>query len=131
MDTTPFIVLSLVAAVIGLQLFFRYKALQSKGKSVSPLLSTIPQIDTKKPGLVYCYSPNCSPCKSMLPSINQLASENNNIHKLDIHQHLELARALGIRATPTTLLINNGEVTKVLLGAKSLNSLRKALDQQT
>jgi thioredoxin 1 len=131
MDTTPFIVLSLVAAVIGLQLLFRYKALQSKGKSVTPLQEAIPRLDTKAPGLVYCFSPNCGPCKSMLPAINELASEHKNIHKLDISKNLELAKDIGIRATPTTLLIENGEVSQVLLGAKSLNSLRKALDQQS
>lgn len=130
MDATAFIVLSLVAAVIGLQLLFRYKALQSKGKSISPLLDALPELDTKAPGMVYCFSPNCGPCKSMLPAVNELASERQNIHKLDISKHMELAKDIGIRATPTTLVIEQGEVSQVLLGAKSLSSLRKALDQQ-
>jgi len=127
-DWTPIIVLSLVAAVIGLQLLWRHKALQSKGQSTAALKQAIPQLDEQAPGLVFCYSPSCAPCRNMLPAIDELAADHPNIHKLDISEHMALAREIGIRATPTTLLTGKGSISRVILGAKSPSSLRKLLD---
>jgi len=127
-DWTPVIVLSVVAMVIGLQLFWRHKALQSKGHSTSALKKALPELDEQAAGLVFCYSPSCAPCKRMLPAIDELAAQTPNIHKLDISQHMDLAREIGIRATPTTLLIDKGSVRRVILGAKNLSSLRKMMD---
>lgn len=130
MDWTAVIVLSLVAAVIGIQLYFRRQALKSKGQPVTPLKSAIPELNEQETCLVFCYSPSCGSCKSMLPAIDELAANDHNVHKLDISQHMDLAREIGIRATPTTLLIENGVVSRVVLGAKSLNSLRKLMGLQ-
>ncbi|HID45900.1 MAG TPA: thioredoxin [Chromatiaceae bacterium] len=127
MDWTPVIVLSLVIAVIGAQLLIRYKALQAKGRSAAPLQNAIPDLNTQETSLVFCYSPGCAPCKTMIPAIDELAANNNNVHKLDISQHMDLAREIGIRATPTTLLIERGNITQVLLGAKTLKNLREQL----
>ncbi len=126
-DWTPVIVLSLVAAAIGLQLLLRHKALRSRGQSAAPLKSALPEMDMHETSLVYCFSPSCGPCKAMLPAIDELAADNPNAHKLDITQHTELARAIGIRATPTTLLIEEGKISRVILGAKNLKHLRKLM----
>ncbi len=127
MDWTPVIVFSLVAGVIGSRMRVRHKALQAIGQSATRLLNAIPDLDTRETCLVFCYSPACGPCKAMLPAIDELAAKNNNVHKLDISQHMDLAREIGIRATPTTLLIERGNITQVLLGVKNLKNLRKLM----
>lgn len=127
MDMTPFIVLSLVAVAIGLQLFLRHKALRSKGQSATLLKSALPDLNMQETSLVYCFSPTCGPCKAMLPAIDELATDHPNVHKLDITRHTELARDIGIRATPTTLLIEDGKISDIMLGTKNLKHLRKLM----
>ena len=112
-----------------MQLFFRHKALQSKGQPATALKRAIPELDEQATGLIYCYSPSCAPCKIMLPAVNELAAENSNVHKLNILEHMDLAKEIGIRATPTTLLIGSGKVSRVILGTKNLKSLRKLMEQ--
>jgi hypothetical protein len=46
-----------------------------------------------------------------------LQASHPNVFKLDIARNVGEARAIGIRVTPTTLLVEDGKVLKVLLGA--------------
>lgn len=81
--------------------------------------------------LYYFYSDNCGPCRSMTPIIDELSSEHDNVVKVDIRQDPETARKFGIRATPTTILVRDNVVQKVLLGAKSKKQLLQLLENQT
>ena len=47
--------------------------------------------------------------------------------KIDITEHPELARELGIRATPTLILIENGSIARVLLGVKSARYMNQLI----
>ncbi|RTZ61622.1 MAG: hypothetical protein DSZ33_00695 [Gammaproteobacteria bacterium] len=77
--------------------------------------------------LVYFYSPSCGPCRSMTPVIDKLISEGKPAAKVDINGSPEVASRLGIRATPTTLVINNQIIEKVILGAQSEQKLLQLL----
>ncbi len=128
MDTTPFIVFGIIALVFGAQLFIRHKAMQARGQSVSALHRVFPDLPAEERALVFCHSPGCAPCKAMLPQITGLAQSHPHVYTLDISQHLDLAKEIGIRATPTTLLIEDGSISQVLVGQKKPRLLQDFLE---
>ena len=73
--------------------------------------------------LVYFYSPSCGPCRSMTPVIDKLAGDGRPVFKINIQDSPEIASKIGIRATPTLLVINQGLIEKVMLGAQSEQKL--------
>ena len=80
--------------------------------------------------LFYFYSPSCGPCRSMTPIVDKLASQSNVITKVDISKDPELAGRFGIRATPTTVLVENNTIKAVRLGAQSQQQLQKLLSMK-
>ncbi len=95
-----------------------------EGTSAELLLEIMPEIADHDPALVYCYTTACGPCKSMLPVIEEMQTDNRPVFKLDVRAHLSLSRRCGIRATPTTLVVRDGMIDKVVIGMKT----RPALD---
>jgi len=77
--------------------------------------------------LFYFYSPSCGPCRSMTPIVDKLASQSAAVTKVDISQNPELAGRFGIRATPTTVLVEGDTIKEVRLGAQSQKQLQKLL----
>ncbi len=128
MDATPFIVFGIIVLVLGAQLYIRHKAMQARGQSVSVLQRVFPDLPSKQRALVFCHSPGCVPCKAMLPQITVLAQSHPHVYTLDISQHLDLAKEIGIRATPTTLLIEDGSISQVLVGQKKPRLLQDFLE---
>lgn len=128
MDFTAIIVVSLIVLVVGTMLYGQYKAKRLEGQPATALVAAIPELSAIDPALVFCYSPTCAPCKNMLPGIDTLTKETGCVFKIDVSANLDLAREVGIRATPTTLLVRQGVVEKVLLGVKSQQTLRDLLE---
>jgi len=89
----------------------------------------MPDLEEEGVGLIYCFNPTCGPCKRMAPTIDLIAQHATNVHKLDISQHTEIAKIIGIRGTPTTLLIKDGIICQVLLGVKKPDALNKLLEE--
>lgn len=79
--------------------------------------------------MIYFYSPNCGPCRSMTPIVDRLAEKSDRVVKVDIRRDPETARAFHIRATPTTILVKQHKVLNVVLGAKTEKQLQDLLKQ--
>ena len=79
--------------------------------------------------LIYFYSDHCPPCRQMAPIIDQLAEEHGNVEKVNISEDAEKTLLYGIRATPTTVLVNGKRIVHVMLGAKSRKQLKQLLEQ--
>jgi thioredoxin 1 len=77
--------------------------------------------------MLYFYSDNCGPCRHMTPIIDQLAEQRGKVHKIDVGQAPDLARKYGVRATPTTILLQEHVIIQVALGAKSQKQLERLL----
>ena len=120
LDLLIYAVLGLAATWV-LYLGYMYLATRSsEGKSAEPLAAVFPSIHNQSgKTLVYCYSPSCRPCRPMSVEVDRLQDEGEPIYKLDINQHPELAKELGIRAAPTLMVIDNQVVTRMVLGVKS------------
>jgi thioredoxin 1 len=82
-----------------------------------------------KDQLIYFYSPKCAPCRKMTPVIKQLAEHHNMIRKIDIQSNPEMARNYRIRATPTLILIKNGIIDDIALGAKTPAQIETLLNK--
>ena len=74
----------------------------------------------------------CGPCKMIAPVLDELADEYNGkirIGKVNIDEHPSIAGEYGVRAIPTLLLFNGGQVVEQMVGAKSKRDLKTSFDK--
>jgi len=72
----------------------------------------------------------CSPCRIMVPVLNDVASElngNSHIGKVDIQQYQSLANQFKVRSIPTLILLKNGTEINRFVGIKSKDFLLKEM----
>ena len=83
-----------------------------------------------KPLLIEFYKDGCAPCRAMLPIIDELASERNDIvvGKINVESEPELAAAFGVRGVPTIVILKNGKVVNQTTGLRRKSELLALLD---
>ncbi|MES9969668.1 MAG: thioredoxin family protein [Candidatus Thiodiazotropha sp.] len=81
--------------------------------------------------MLYFYSENCPPCRTMTPIIERLAEQHDGIVKVDVRKDPATGRQFNIRATPTLVLMKESVVTDVALGAKTESQLKSLLQKIT
>lgn len=105
----------------------------------SPLIVTLTQdnfpgevLQSQAPVLVDFWAEWCGPCKMIAPVLDELADEYQGrvkIGKVNIDDHQGLAAEYGVRAIPTLLVFNKGQVAEQLVGARSKRDLKASLDR--
>lgn len=129
MSWIGYLMLVLVALAVAYILWTGLTADNMTGKPVDALDPALPGLaGHRAKAVIYCYSQHCPPCRRMAPDIERLRKQHPNVFKLDISRHAREARAIGIRATPTTLLVEDGKVLKALLGAGAVPAIEVFLD---
>jgi thioredoxin 1 len=87
------------------------------GKDVPPLPGRTGQrIALEKSALVYFFSPQCGACRSITPRVRELAAKNPAVFAVDVQRDMDLARALGVMATPSTIELRDGKIAGYHVG---------------
>ena len=69
--------------------------------------------------LVYFFTPTCGACRAVTPRMKDLAAKGQPVFPIDATQDPELAQALSVMATPTTVEVQDGRVVAVHIGPVS------------
>jgi thioredoxin 1 len=88
-------------------------------------------IDSPVPVLVDFWSPNCAPCRRIVPVIDQLAAEAGGrfrVGKVNAWQEQDVAVLYRISAVPTLLVIKGGAVVNSMVGYQDRRTLLQALE---
>jgi thioredoxin 1 len=123
-----YIFIGIIALFFIMQFNMIRMAKKSKGIKLSGLSGELKVLEKKgSKGLVYFFSPSCHACKTQTPLIREMKSEYKNIFDIDISKDFQTAGIFGIKATPTTITVEDGMVNNVYLGAKPKEFLEKLI----
>jgi thioredoxin 1 len=89
-------------------------------------------LQSTAPVLVYFWAEWCANCKRIAPVLDELAGQYEDrvkIGKINIDEHPALAAEYGIRATPTLLLMSQGQVADQIVGLSNKRDLEESFDQ--
>ena len=82
------------------------------------------------PVLVDFWATWCGPCKMLGPMLDELAGEKvgkMKVGKVNVDDNQELATRFGIRAVPTLLLFQGGQVKETMVGMTGKKDLERKL----
>ena len=89
-------------------------------------------LQASAPVLVDFWAEWCGPCKMIGPVLDELAGEyagRVKIGKVNIDNQQELAAQYSVRAIPTLLLFNQGQVVEQMVGLRSKRDLKASFDK--
>lgn len=125
----PWLIILLVALLLALTVLKARLLRQERCRqeSMAPaLLELLPDgVDTGQRMVLYFYSQHCGSCRSVTPLIEELYRRGAEVVKVDVRRHLPMARRFGIRATPSVVVLERGQIACVHVGAITDTTLQQ------
>lgn len=110
-------VVAVMVLLVGLNAVVVLRMRALKGKPLPDVPGPIGQrLIRAKRALAYFFSPGCAACVRTTPILRRLSEKNRDVHVIDISRNLDIARALGILATPTLVEVEAGRIVQIYVG---------------
>lgn len=76
------------------------------------------------------WAPWCGPCRMVLPVVEEIAEERDDIvvGKVNVDEQPELAERYGVMTIPTLIVFENGEELQRSVGAKNKRAILNMVD---
>jgi thioredoxin 1 len=77
--------------------------------------------DNEGVSLLDFYADWCGPCRMVLPIVDEIAKERDDllVGKINVNENPDLAREFGVMSIPMLVVMKNGKVLKSSVGAKN------------
>ena len=87
-------------------------------------------IENEKAVLVDFWAPWCGPCRVIAPSLEEIASEREDLEivKLNVDDNQATAARYDVMSIPTLIVFKNGEVATKIIGALPKKRLVQELE---
>ena len=77
--------------------------------------------------LLYFWSPSCGMCRNTTPVINELQKERKDVVSVNAMEQMKLAQQAGIMGTPAFVVVRQGVIEQLIMGARSRRQIEALL----
>ena len=86
-------------------------------------------MESEKPVLLDFWAPWCTPCRMVLPIVEEIAQERPDVKvcKINVDEQPELAGQFSVMSIPTLVVMRDGQIVEQVVGARPKNVILEML----